>query len=70
VRAVQEQELAKWQIAMDEEMEAIRKNNVEAAPQARAGKSELPRTAWIILVVLLRSSACLVVPLSCIAVCV
>jgi len=45
VQAVQGQESAKWQIAMDKEMEAIRKNNVEAAPQARAGKSELPRTA-------------------------
>jgi len=43
---------------------------VEAAPQARAGKSELPRTAWIIPGVLMRSSACLAVPLSCIAVCV
>jgi len=43
---------------------------VEAAPQARAGKSELPRTAWLIPGVLMQSSACLGVPLSCIAVCV
>jgi len=43
---------------------------VEAAPQARAGKSELPRTAWLIPGVLKRSSACLAVPLTCIAVCV
>jgi len=43
---------------------------VEAAPQARAGKSELPRTAWLIPGVLMRSSACFAVPLSCIAVCV
>jgi len=41
---------------------------VEAAPQARVGKSELPRTAWIVPGVLMRSSACLAVPLSCIAV--
>jgi len=44
--------------------------SVEAAPQTRAGKSELPRTAWLILAVLMRSSAYLAVPLSCIAVCV
>ena len=29
--------------------------SVEAAPQARAGKSELPRTAWLIPGVLMRS---------------
>jgi len=45
-------------------------DHAEAAPQARAGESELPRTAWIILGVLMRSSACLAVPLSCIVVCV
>jgi len=44
--------------------------SVEAAPQARSGKSELPRTAWLVPGVLMRSSACLAVPLSCIAVCV
>jgi len=44
--------------------------SVEAAPQARACKSELSRSAWIIPGVLMRSSACLAVPLSCIAVCV
>ena len=43
---------------------------VEAAPQAPAGKSELSRTALIIPRVVMRSSACLAVPLSCIAVCV
>jgi len=35
---------------------------VEAAPQARAGESELPRTAWIIPGVLMWSPACLSVP--------
>jgi len=45
-------------------------SRVEAAPQARAGKSELPRTAWLITAELMRLSACLAVPLSCIAVCV
>jgi len=44
--------------------------DVEAAPQARAGKLELPRTAWIIQGVLMGPSACLAVPLTCIAVCV
>jgi len=44
--------------------------SVEAAPKARAGKSELPRTACLVPGVLMRSSACLALPLSCIAVCV
>jgi len=44
--------------------------SVEAAPKARAGKSVLPCTAWLIPGVLMRSSACLAVPLSCIAACV
>ena len=44
--------------------------HIEATPQARAGKSELSPTAWLIPGVLMRSSACLAVPLSCIAVCV
>jgi len=39
-----------------------------AAPKARTGKSELPRTAWIIPGVLMRWSACFFVPVTCIAV--
>ena len=39
--------------------------SVGAAPQARAGKSKLPRSAWIISGVLMRSSPCLAVPLTC-----
>ena len=45
-------------------------DHAEAAPQARAGTSEVLRTAWIILGVLMRSWACLAVPMSCIVVCV
>jgi len=44
--------------------------SVEAASQARAGESELLRTAWLIPGVFMRSSAYLAVPLTCIAVCV
>jgi len=44
--------------------------SVEAAPQALAGKAELPLTVWIIPAVLLRTSASLAVPLKCIAVAV
>jgi len=40
----------------------------EAAPQARTGKSELPRTAWVVPGVLMRSSAGLSASLACIAV--
>jgi len=43
----------------------MRTRSVEAAPQARAGKSELSPTAWLIPGVLMRSSVCLAVPLSC-----
>jgi len=61
---------AKLMRSEDAGMERKVKASVEAAPQARAGKSELNRTAWLILGVLMRSSACLAVPLSCIAACV
>jgi len=42
--------------------------SVERAPQARAGKSELPSTAWLIPGALMRPSPFLSVPLTCIAV--
>jgi len=42
--------------------------HAEAAPQARAGNSELLRTAWLIRGALMRSSACFAVPWTCTAI--
>jgi len=46
VRAVQEQESAKWQIAMDEEMEAIRKNNTRRLTD-RSASPRVVKSKWV-----------------------